>query len=37
LRIDWIDYQEAFDGVPHMWIGKSIELVEAKSKIVKFH
>ena len=36
LRIDWIDYQEAFDGVPHSWIEKSIELVKAKSKIVKF-
>lgn len=36
LGIDWIDYQEAIDGVPHSWIEKSVELVEAKSKIVKF-
>jgi len=36
LRIAWIDYQKAFESVPHSWVEKSIELVGVNSKIVKF-
>jgi hypothetical protein len=36
LSIPWIDYQKAFDRVPHSWVQKSVELVEVKSKIVRF-
>jgi hypothetical protein len=32
----WIDYQKAFDGVPHSWVEKSIALVGMNSKIVRF-
>jgi len=36
LSIAWIDYQKAFDSVPHSWVEKSIELVRVNSKIVRF-
>ena len=36
LSIVWIDYQKAFDSVPHSWVEKSIELVGVNSKIVRF-
>ena len=36
LSIAWIDYQKAFDSVPHSWMEKSIELVGVNSKIVIF-
>ena len=36
FRIACIDYQAAFEGVPHRWIEKLIKLVEAKGKTVKF-
>ena len=36
LSIAYIDYQKAFDNVPHSWVGNSIELVEANSEIVRF-
>ena len=36
LSIAWIDYQKAFDSVPHSWVEKSIELVGVDSKIVRF-
>ena len=36
LNIAWIDYQKAFDSVPHSRVEKSIELVGVKSKIVRF-
>jgi len=36
LIIVWIDYQKAFDSVPHSWVEKSIELVGVNSKIVRF-
>jgi hypothetical protein len=26
LSMAWIDYQKAFDSVPHSWVEKSIEL-----------
>jgi len=35
LSIAWIDYQKAFDSVPHSWMEKSIELVGVNSKIVR--
>jgi len=36
LSIAWVDYQKAFDSVPHSWVEKSIELVGVNSKIVRF-
>jgi len=36
LSIAWIDYQKAFDSVPHSWVEKPIELVGVNSKIVRF-
>jgi len=36
LSIAWIDYQKAFDRVPHSWVEKSIELVGVNSKIFRF-
>ena len=36
LSIAWIDYQKAFDSVPHSWVEKSIALVGVKSKIDRF-
>jgi len=36
LSIAWIDYQKAFDSVPHSWMEKSIELVGVNSKVVRF-
>ena len=36
LSIAWIDYQKAFDSVPHSWVEKSIELVGVNNKIVRF-
>ena len=36
LSIVWIDYQKAFDSVPHSWVEKSTELVGVNSKMVRF-
>ena len=36
LSIAWIDYQKAFDSVPHSWVENSIELVGVNSKIFRF-
>jgi len=36
LSIAWIDYQKAFDSVPHNWAEKSIAFVGVNSKIVRF-
>ena len=36
LCITWIDYQKAFDSIPHSWVEKSIELERLNSKIVRF-
>jgi hypothetical protein len=36
LNIAWIDYQKAFNGVPHSGIEKSIELLGVNNKIVNF-
>ena len=32
----WIDYQKAFDRVPHSWIIKSLELIGINSKVILF-
>jgi hypothetical protein len=36
INIAWIDYQKAFNSVPHIWIEKSLEMLGANNKIVKF-
>ena len=36
LSIAWIDYQKAFNSVPHSRVEKSVELVGVNSKIVRF-
>jgi hypothetical protein len=36
LSIAWIDYQKAFDSVPHIWIEKSFELLGLNNKIINF-
>jgi hypothetical protein len=32
----WIDYQKAFDSVPHSWIIKYFELIRINNKIISF-
>ena len=32
----WIDYQKAFDRVPHSWIIKSLELIGISNKVIAF-
>jgi len=32
----WIDYQKAFDRVPHSWIIKSLELIAINNKVISF-
>ena len=36
LGMSWIDYQKAFDGVPHSWIIKSPELIGINNKVTAF-
>ena len=36
LSVAWIDYQKAFDRIPHSWIQKSIQLVGVNGTIVRF-
>jgi len=36
LSTAWIDYQKAFDSVPHSWVEKSIAWVGLDSKTVRF-
>jgi hypothetical protein len=36
LNMALIDYEKAFDSVPHSWIEKSIELIGVNNKIIKF-
>ena len=36
LSIAWIDFQKAFDTVPHSWIIKSLELIGITNKVVSF-
>ena len=32
----WIDYQKAFDRMPHSWIIKSLEVIGINSKVIAF-
>jgi hypothetical protein len=32
----WIDYQKAFDRVPHSWIIKSLEMIGINTKVISF-
>ena len=32
----WIDYQKAFDRVPHSWIIKSLQLIGINHKVISF-
>jgi len=34
LSMAWIDYQKAFDRVPHRWIIKSLELIGINNKVI---
>jgi hypothetical protein len=34
--VAWIDYQKAFDRVPHSWIIKSLELIGINNKVISF-
>jgi len=36
LGMAWIDYQKAFDRVPHSWIIKSLELIGINYKVIAF-
>jgi hypothetical protein len=36
LSLARIDYQKAFDRVPHSWIIKSLELIRINSKVIAF-
>jgi hypothetical protein len=36
LSMAWIDYQKAFDRVPHSWIIKSLELIRINNKVISF-
>jgi len=36
LSTAWIDYQKAFDRVPHSWVEVSIAFVGVNSNIVRF-
>jgi hypothetical protein len=35
LNMTWIDYQNAFDNVPHSWTEKYVELIGVNDKTVK--
>jgi len=32
----WIDYQKAFDRVPHSWVIESLELTGISNKVISF-
>jgi hypothetical protein len=36
LSMAWIDYQKAFDRVPHSWIIKSLQLIGINNKVISF-
>jgi hypothetical protein len=36
LCMAWIDYQKAFDRVPHSWIIKPLELIGLNNKVISF-
>jgi len=35
LSSAWIDYQKAYDGIPHSWVEKPIEMIRVNSKTVR--
>jgi len=37
LSMAWIDYQKAFDRVPHSWVIKSLELIGINNKVISFN
>ena len=36
MSMAWIDYQKAFDRVPHSWIIKSLELIGSNNEVILF-
>jgi hypothetical protein len=36
LCMAWIDYQKAFDRVPHIWIIKSLKTIGINTKVISF-
>jgi hypothetical protein len=36
LCMAWIDYQKAFDRVPHSWINISLEIIGINTKLIPF-
>ena len=36
LSMAWIDYQKAFDRVPHSWIIKCLDLIGINNKVIAF-
>ena len=36
LRVAWIDYNRAFDSLPHSWIAKCLEIVGFSGNIRQF-
>jgi len=36
LSMAWIDYQKAFDRMPHSWIIKALELIGINNKVLLF-
>jgi hypothetical protein len=34
--VAWIDYQKAFDRVPHSWIIKFLELIGINNRVISF-
>ena len=36
MSMAWIDYQQAFDRVPHSWIIKSLEVIGINNKVISF-
>jgi len=36
LFMAWIDYQKAFDGLPHSWIIKFLDIIGLNTKVISF-
>jgi hypothetical protein len=36
MSMAWIDYEKAFDRVPHSWIMKCLELIGINNKVILF-
>ncbi len=35
LSVSWVDFQKAFDRVPHFWIARCLETVQAPRVVVR--